>query len=691
MTWVRDRSLRVKLLGTCGLIVLLLGACSGWLFAQSWRASAEYEALIYGEAQGAALAQQMRAMLLLQVQALKNTLIRGGDPKNYEKFTGEFDARANEMRGLRARMAELEPALTGDERAFLERFDAGWAVYIDSWKQALVAYGGPGGGKQKEADAVMSGKDRDAVAALDGLAESLLARRDAVSTDLTAERARTFWQATTGLALAALGSLGLALLLARVLARPVRQVTTAAQGLAHGDLDQHLDVRSADELGRMAEAFRIMIEYQRSMADLAAGIADGDLRQACQPMGDRDVLGQAFDQMTHGLRGLVAEIRGSAADLAGAAGRLDERSQHAGDSAGQVAIAVQQLAAGATEHLDAAEVTAQHVDDLLRAIGDVTRMATDQSATITATATAVDRIVDGVTTVSGGIEHVATAAHEARAAAEDGSQTVQEMVGGMRAIHEAMTNAGSRVRELGQLGSKIGTVVETIDDIAEQTNLLALNAAIEAARAGEHGRGFAVVADEVRKLAERSQRETKAISALIRDVQQRTEEVVATMAQSAASVQDGTERADRAGDALGVILATVDQAVARVRQIDEAAREMSRLGRESREMVAEASAAAEQTRITAAGMVETASQVEQTVQGIASVARDSGAATEEVAAITEETSALVVELSQDVTRVAQAAHDLREVVASFQLDVDEAAEGAMIESGPGSVHHERAA
>src|SRR6478609_7029262 len=120
MTWVRDRSLRVKLLGTCGLIVLLLGACSGWLVLQSQRASAEYEALIYGEAQGAALAQQMRAMMLLQVQALKNTLIRGGDPTNFTKYVAEFEARANDMRGLRARMAELEPTLTDDERELLK-------------------------------------------------------------------------------------------------------------------------------------------------------------------------------------------------------------------------------------------------------------------------------------------------------------------------------------------------------------------------------------------------------------------------------------------------------------------------------------------------------------------------------------------------------------------------------------------
>jgi methyl-accepting chemotaxis protein len=650
------------------LIVLLLGACSGWLLMQSWRAGTQYETLIYGEAQGAALAQQMRATMLLQVQALKNTWIRGADVKQYEKSIAEFDARANEMRGLRKEIGALESSLTADERAMLQRFDAGWTLYNDSWKQGLVAYGGAGGGKMKEADAVMSGKDRDAVAALDGLAESLLARRDAVSADLTREQTQTLWTTSVVLVVAAIGSLGLALLLAKILTRPVQQVTRAAQGLAHGDLDQHLDVRSSDELGRMADAFRTMIEYQRSMAGLATGIADGDLRLACRPAGEHDVLGLAFDQMTLGLRDLVADIRGSAAELVETAQQLDEGSQQAGNASGQVAAAIQQLAAGATEHASAVQTTAEHVDELLRAISHVTRMADDQSVTFAATASAVDRIVAGAVTVSGGVEHVGVAAHEARVAAQEGAQTVQEVVVGMRTIHQAMTLAGGRVEELGQLGSKIGVVVETIDDIAEQTNLLALNAAIEAARAGEHGRGFAVVADEVRKLAERSQRETKAIAGLIRDVQNRTEEVVATMAQSAASVEDGSERADRAGNALGAILATVEQAVERVREIDGAAREMSRLGGESQALVAAASAAVERTRTTAAEMAETAGQVEQTVQGIATIARDSGAATEEVSAITEEMSALVIEMTSDASRVAQAAHDLRQTVASFQLD-----------------------
>jgi methyl-accepting chemotaxis protein len=467
--------------------------------------------------------------------------------------------------------------------------------------------------------------------------------------------------------------LGVSGTLAWVIAGSTTQVTKAARGLAQGDLDQQVNVRSRDELGELAAAFREMMEYLQEMADVAGAVARGDLSRTIQPKSERDVLGTAFQGMIADLRGLVAQVQEAAAAVAEASGQLGPAAAQASDAVEQVSGAVRGIADGAHQTSASAQTGYEAMDQLARAIEGIARGAGDQAQQVQAASGIAAEMAASVQRVSTSTGQVAQVSADTRSAAQSGARAVRETVDGMHEIKAVVTQVAGRVEELGKLGQKIGAVVNTIDDIAEQTNLLALNAAIEAARAGEHGRGFAVVADEVRKLAERSQSETKAIAQLITDVRNGTRDAVKAMESGSAKVQLGVRLADQAGDALAQILSAVDATVDQIDGIASAARELEAGAVAVVEAMEGISAVVEENTATSEEMAAESTHVTEAIQSISAVAEENSAVTREVSASAEQMSAQVQRIGGQASDLSATAEHLRSLVARFTLEAAAAA------------------
>jgi len=249
---------------------------------------------------------------------------------------------------------------------------------------------------------------------------------------------------------------------------------------------------------------------------------------------------------------------------------------------------------------------------------------------------------------------------------------------GMQLIKEKVGLSAEKVEEMGERSGQIGMIVETIDDIASQTNLLALNAAIEAARAGEHGKGFAVVADEVRKLAERTASATKEIGGLISEVQATVSEAVKAMDDSASEVEQGVTQAGEAGEALQSILGAVENVNQQVEEISAAAEQMEASSNELVSAMDSVSAVVEENTAATEEMTASSTEVSQAIENIASISEENSAATEEVSASTEEMSAQVEEVTASAGSLSDMAQTLKEVVGQFKIDTD------ILENGVGN-------
>jgi methyl-accepting chemotaxis protein len=236
------------------------------------------------------------------------------------------------------------------------------------------------------------------------------------------------------------------------------------------------------------------------------------------------------------------------------------------------------------------------------------------------------------------VERASETAKTSGTMAREGGNVVGDTINGMNSIAKVVTQAAGMVKELGSSSDKIGEIILVINDIADQTNLLALNAAIEAARAGEQGRGFAVVADEVRKLAERTTKATKEISVMIKQIQTDTVNAVDSMEKGTEEVNNGKQLAQKAEEALHKIISSSQEVVENITLVAAASEEQS----------------------------STAEEISKNIESISIVTQESASGTHQIARTAE-----------DLTRLTE---NLQNLVAQFKIDkqIDEHGSGKML-------------
>ena len=374
------------------------------------------------------------------------------------------------------------------------------------------------------------------------------------------------------LVLAALFGLTCAIGIARIQLQDSRQRQSVAEQRQLEATGLEQDAKRVNDANQAA-ILRLMNELQT--------VAEGDLTQEATVT--EDITGAIADSVNYTveeLRQLVGNVQNTATRVAQTTAQVESTST--------------ELLAASTEQLREIRETGQSVLDMASRINEVSAQAQESSQV----------------------------ARQSLTAAESGLQAVQNAIGGMNSIRDQIQETSKRIKRLGESSQEIGEITELISDITEQTNVLALNAAIQAASAGEAGRGFSVVAEEVQRLAERSADATRQISALVKAIQTDTQDAVAAMERSTQGVVEGAKLSDNAGTALS--------------EIDRVSRRLADL--------------IEQISNSASREAESANVVADNIQHIFAVTEQTGEGTRSTAQQVRDLSRMAEELRQSVSR-----------------------------------------
>ena len=436
--------------------------------------------------------------IMLRIRTISLRMALDQDPKNIAQYRSQMDTRDKELSEKIAAYDKL--VTTAEGKALYEQFKSTFAAYRTGIAQSFTL------AEQGRRDELTKLLLVDMKTVVDGSGKQLsdLAELFAKQVASESEKSKDHYDTSRTIvsvfiALAALATVGLAMLLTRSIVRPLSEAVTAAEHVAQGDLTRPIETHGNDEVSRLLKALATM---QQNLRETLQGIS------------------------------------GSATQLATAA------------------------------------------DELSAVTLDSTQGLQQQNNEIEQAATAVNEMTIAVEEVARNAVSTSDATRQSSESAHQGQERVSETASSISALADDVQSTGELVQSLANQSQDIGKVLDVIRAIAEQTNLLALNAAIEAARAGESGRGFAVVADEVRALAYRTQQSTREIEQMVQGMRNGSSLALEAMNASTSRAASTLLLAEKAGEALQTITASVHQIHERNLVIASAAEEQAQVARE---------------------------------------------------------------------------------------------------------------